>query len=117
MEIIVLTALLFKEAAALKTQKIRQLSTALILLALCACCVSHTGKSVRAVQEEYSRREEVNTAYESLLSYTYSRSIWNRYSRSGRGGCEYPDAVSEPGERADFRHPYGDAAGQYRGSR
>ena len=84
MEIIVLTALLFKEAAALKTQKIRQLSTALILLAVCACCISYTGKSVRAVQEEYSRREEVNTAYESLLSYTKEHPerfyFWDVYS-------------------------------------
>lgn len=84
MEIIVLTALLFKEAAALKTQKIRQFSTALILLAVCACCISYTGKSVRAVQEEYSRREEVNTAYESLLSYTKEHPerfyFWDVYS-------------------------------------
>ena len=84
MEIIVLTALLFMEAAAFKTQKIRQLSTALILLALCACCVSYTGKSVRAVQEEYSRREEVNTAYESLLAYTKEHPerfyFWDVYS-------------------------------------
>lgn len=84
MEIIVLTALLFQEAAAFKTQKIRRLSTALILLAVCACCVKYTGKSIRTVQEEYSRREEVNTAYESLLAYTEEHPerfyFWDVYS-------------------------------------